>query len=222
MPSLRDKLRSTLPPPKKSAAEKPAPCAPTECYTRRHEYKKEDFLLPGVLSGKTLSLVFGEPSPDLPLESILFLDTETTGLSGGAGTIAFETGIGWFEGEHFVLRQFVLRDYNEEEPMLKAIYAALEGKQAVCTFNGKTFDMPLLASRMIMHRMRLPAALYQMDLLHACRRVWKMRLGRCNLGSLEEKVLGRAREDDLPGAQVPERFFTYLKTHDFSLFEDVL
>lgn len=153
----------------------------------------------------------------------LFLDTETTGLSGGAGTVAFLVGLGWLEGDQMIVRQFLMRDYDEEEPMLQNIADTIAQFDTYVTFNGKSFDLPLLASRMTMNRLRNGAPdKPHVDLLHAARRVYKLRLERCNLGTLEEKVLGCPREGDLPGSQVPERYFTYLKTGEFALLEDVL
>lgn len=152
-----------------------------------------------------------------------FLDTETTGLSGGAGTLAFLVGIGWLEGDQMIVRQFLMRDYDEEEPMLENIAELLTQFDTYVTFNGKSFDVPLLASRMTMNRLRSGAPEKpHVDLLHAARRVYKLRLDRCSLGTLEEEVLGCPREGDLPGSQVPERYFTYLKTGEFALLEDVL
>lgn len=220
MPSLRDRLRAAMPP-----VEKKPECRPkqAECMVRRASFPRcECCLVQENIAAEELYLVFGEEySEDIRTDEILFLDTETTGLSGGAGTLAFEIGIGWFSNECFETEQFVMRDYDEELPMLQLLSERLAGKKAICTFNGKTFDVPLLTSRFVMNRMRFPE-LKQMDLLHAARRVWKLRLGRCNLSSLEEAVLGRKRQDDLPGSLVPQRFFDYLKTGDASLFEDVL
>lgn len=157
------------------------------------------------------------------IDKLLFLDTETTGLSGGAGTVAFEIGLGFIEHNQMVIRQYVMRDYGEEAAMLQEIASLLQRFDTLVTFNGKTFDLPLLESRMTMHRLRVPVTGYpHLDLLHACRRVYKLRLKRCNLASLEEAVLGKPRQDDLPGAQVPERYFTYVKTREFALLEDVL
>lgn len=156
-------------------------------------------------------------------ERLLFLDTETTGLSGGAGTVAFEIGVGWIEPRGMVIRQYVMRDYAQEADMLREIAALIAKADTLVTFNGKSFDLPLLESRMVMNRIRVHVTdMPHLDLLHAARRVYKLRLGRCNLTSLEEAVLGKARQDDLPGAQVPERYFTYLKTGEFTLLEDVL
>lgn len=154
---------------------------------------------------------------------LLFLDTETTGLSGGAGTVAFEIGLGFIDHRGMVIRQYVMRDYSEEGAMLEEIAALFRRFDTVVSFNGKTFDLPLLESRMVMNRIRMPVTqMPHLDLLHAARRVYKMRLKRCSLSALEEAVLGHCRQDDLPGAQVPQRYFDYIRTKEFSLLEDVL
>lgn len=157
------------------------------------------------------------------LKDLLFLDTETTGLSGGAGTVAFEIGTGFFDGDMFRVRQYVIREYTQEREMLEHIIDLAQKHRTIITFNGKTFDLPLIESRCIMNGLRFSFSVCpQLDLLHICRRVFKLRLGRCNLATLEHAVLGSEREDDLPGALVPQRFFDYLHTGDFSLIRDVL
>ena len=126
-------------------------------------------------------------------------------------------------GDSFVIRQYVIRDYTQEREMLEAILALYREHGTVITFNGKTFDLPLIESRCIMNGLRVTfSGCPQLDLLHICRRVFKLRLGRCNLATLEHAVLGTEREDDLPGAQVPQRFFDYLRTGEFGLIRDVL
>lgn len=153
----------------------------------------------------------------------VFLDTETTGLNGGVGTVAFEIGIGFITQHVMVIRQYVMRDYGEEGPMLEEIASLLRQFETVVTFNGKSFDLPLLQSRMVMNRIRLLLdQMPHLDLLHAARRVYKLRLKRCNLSALESAVLGWQRRDDLPGSQVPQRYFDYIKTKEFALLEDVL
>lgn len=157
------------------------------------------------------------------VRKLLFLDTETTGLSGGAGTLAFEIGLGFIDARGMVIRQYVMRDYGEESAMLAEIASLLPRFDTLVTFNGKSFDIPLLESRIVMHRIRVHLTDWpHLDLLHACRRVYKLRLGRCSLSALEEAVLGESRTDDLPGAQVPQRYFDYLRTREFALLEDVL
>jgi len=107
--------------------------------------------------------------------------------------------------------------------MLEEIARLVCRFETIVTFNGKTFDLPLLESRMVMNRIRLPLTqVPHLDLLHCARRVYKLRLRRCNLSSLEEAVLGQTRSDDLPGSQVPQRYFDYIKTREFALLEDVL
>ena len=172
---------------------------------------------------ETVMLMQGDDMPgDFDPERILYLDTETTGLA-GAGTVAFEVGLGWLRAGRFHVRQLVMRDYPEEKFLLEEITSLAENFDVVCTFNGKTFDLPLLKNRFIMNRIRTDCLdKPHIDLLHIARRVWKLRLQRCNLTNLEEALLGIPRVDDLPGAQVPERFFSYLKTGDFSLLDDVL
>ena len=175
------------------------------------------------LSRETLALMSDKEMPeDFDPRRILYLDTETTGL-GGSGTVAFLVGMGFLTDNGFEVHQFLMRDYPEEPYLLKHVAAGLGKFDVLCTFNGTTFDVPLLESRFLMNRMsRNCLDLPHLDLLHMCRRLWKLRLGRCNLGRLEEVVLGKPREDDLPGSEVPQRYFTYLKTKQMSLLEDIL
>lgn len=157
------------------------------------------------------------------IRRVLFLDTETTGLSGGAGTVAFEIGLGFIDDRGMVIRQYIMRDYSEEPAMMAEIASLITRFDTIVSFNGKSFDLPLLESRMVMSRIRLPLTkMPHLDLLHAARRVYRLRLRRCNLVSLEEAVLGQTRNDDLPGAQVPQRYFDYIRTKEFALLEDVL
>ena len=175
------------------------------------------------LTRETLVLMSEKEMPaDFDPRRILYLDTETTGL-GGSGTVAFLVGLGWLTDEGFEVHQFLMRDYPEEPYLLRHIAAGLDRFDVLCTFNGTTFDVPLLESRFLMNRMdRSCLKLPHLDLLHMCRRLWKLRLGRCNLGRLEEVILGKPREEDIPGSEVPQRYFTYLKTGNMNLLEDVL
>jgi len=148
-----------------------------------------------------------------PPSSVVYLDTETTGLSGGTGTCAFLIGIGAAEGSGFRVRQFFLRDFTEEKAALKALAAALEPYQLLVTFNGKTFDLPVLEARYTLARMRSPLLrLAHLDLLHPARRLWKLRLESCNLKNLERELLGIARNGDVPGSEIPQIYFDYLRT----------
>lgn len=153
----------------------------------------------------------------------LFLDTETTGLSGGAGTVAFLVGVGFVDGDEFVIEQYLMRDYADEPELISRLADRMDGFDCVCTFNGKNFDMPLLEARFTMCRMRHRwREMEDLDLLHPSRRTWKLRLGSCRLSNLEEQVLGMARTDDLPGSEVPQRYFDYLKCGDLTLLEDII
>ena len=157
------------------------------------------------------------------IRKCLFLDTETTGLSGGAGTVAFLVGVGYVEGDSFVVEQFMLRDYGDEPELIDRLSRRMEGFDSVCTFNGRCFDMPLLEARFTMCRMRDRwRELEDIDLLYPARRVWKLRMGSCRLARIEEIILGKPREDDLPGSEVPARFFQYLKCGDESLLRDIV
>lgn len=157
------------------------------------------------------------------IRKCLFLDTETTGLSGGAGTVAFLVGVGFVDGDAFVVEQYLMREYADESELIDRLCARMEGFDCVCTFNGKNFDMPLLEARFTMCRMRNRwRDLENIDLLYPARRAWKLRLGSCRLSRLEEIILGAPRSDDLPGSEVPGRYFEFLKTGDESLLEDII
>lgn len=157
------------------------------------------------------------------LRRCLFLDTETTGLSGGAGTVAFLVGVGFIDGESFVVEQYLMRDYADEAEMLHRLAQRMEGFDAVCTFNGKNFDLPLLETRYTMCRMRDRwRQMEQLDLLYPARRTWKMRIGSCRLSRIEEYILGQARVGDLPGSEVPQRYFDFLKSGDMALLQDII
>lgn len=221
MRSLRERLMAVTSQPKK---EQPARREEDAFFKRTHRIPLE--MLRGVEHTTLDEVLACDPlfsGNQWDIHRLLFLDTETTGLSGGAGTLAFEIGIGYIEGSEMVIHQYVMRSYAEEAAMLSDIAQVMRRFDTLVTFNGKTFDLPLLESRMILNRIRMDVTcLPHLDLLHAARRVYKLRLKRCNLSALEEAVLGEAREDDLPGSQVPQRYFDYLKTHEFALLEDVL
>jgi uncharacterized protein YprB with RNaseH-like and TPR domain len=178
----------------------------------------------GELTGANLSplrLVFeGAELPD-PAR-LVYLDTETTGLAGGTGTCAFLIGIGTPEGSQFVIRQFFLRDYPEEKPALAALAKALDGYAGVVTFNGKTFDIPLLETRYSLARLKSPfERLAHFDVLHPARRLWKLRLASCELTNLEKHVLGIAREGDVAGSEIPQIYFDYLRTGNAQALQPV-
>lgn len=156
------------------------------------------------------------PGTRLPAPArVAYLDTETTGLAGGTGTCAFLVGVGISDGASFTVRQFFLRDYPEEKAMLTALVDLLQPCEALVTFNGKTFDVPLLETRYALSRLRSPLSrLAHLDLLHPARRLWKLRLESCKLKTLESAILGIDRQGDVDGADIPGIYFDYLRSGD--------
>jgi len=150
---------------------------------------------------------------DAPPDQWAFLDTETTGLSGGTGTCAFLVGVGRITREGFRVRQFFMRDYAEEASLLDALTRHLAQFRVLITYNGRAFDQPLLETRYRMNRARPPfARMEHLDLLFGARRLWKLRFDSCRLVDLENQVLGFERHGDLPGALIPYVYFEYLRT----------
>jgi uncharacterized protein YprB with RNaseH-like and TPR domain len=149
-------------------------------------------------------------------DTFAFLDTETTGLAGGTGTYAFLVGVGRYDGEAFQLAQFFMRDPMEETALLAALTEFLQPCQALVTFNGKAFDVPLLNARYVTNgEMPLLASTAHLDLLPLARRLWRDRLPSRALGSLEEHILGAVRtEEDVPGWVIPSLYFDYLRSGD--------
>jgi uncharacterized protein YprB with RNaseH-like and TPR domain len=149
-------------------------------------------------------------------EQFAFIDTETTGLSGGSGTYAFLVGAGRFEADGFRLAQFFMRDPADEPALLTALESFLAPCEAIVSFNGKSYDLPLLQARYITNGAPFPwAETAHLDLLHLARRLWRMRLPSRALGYLEEHILGQSRTgEDTPGWMIPELYFDYLRSGD--------
>jgi uncharacterized protein YprB with RNaseH-like and TPR domain len=142
-----------------------------------------------------------------------FLDTETTGLAGGSGTYAFLIGVGWIDDEGFRVRQYFMRDYDEEASSLHALNALLARFDVLITYNGRSYDQPLLETRYTMNRARTPfARMEHLDLLYGARRLFKLRLDNCRLVNLENQILGIEREGDVPGEMIPYLYFEYLRS----------
>ena len=150
-------------------------------------------------------------------EKWLFLDTETTGLAGGTGTYAFLIGLAWWDAGGIQVEQFFMRDFAEEHSVLHELAARIAERPVLITYNGKTFDWPLLHSRFTMTRsIPVPKLLAHLDLLHPARAVWKLRLGSVRLSDLERHVLdpiclGWTRDDDTSSAMIPQYYFDYLR-----------
>ncbi len=156
--------------------------------------------------------------------SFVFLDTETSGLAGGTGTYAFLIGVGKFTDAGFELSQYFMRDPFEEPAQLAALHSALEDCEVLITYNGKSFDVPLLNSRFIANGEPPPLNSYvHIDLLHIARRMWRDRLESRTLGSIEEHILELPRtEEDIPGWMVPTIYFDYIKSGDARPITNVL
>ena len=150
------------------------------------------------------------------LSKFAFLDTETSGLSGGTGTYAFLVGVARFIDDQFVLRQFFMRDPAEEPALLEGIAKFIAPCKSLVTFNGKSFDAPLLSTRYRLHQIPIPYQEYShLDLLPLARRLWRDRLESRALKYLEEHVLGLKRSsEEVPGYEIPWLYFDYLRTGD--------
>lgn len=144
-----------------------------------------------------------------------FLDTETTGLAGGSGTYAFLIGVGRITPAGFELRQFFMRDLAEEASLLHGLSEYLGQFETLVTYNGRTYDQPLLETRYRMARMKPPfSRMEHLDLLFGARRLWKLRFDSCRLVELENQILGFEREGDLPGEMIPYVYFEYLRKRE--------
>lgn len=146
------------------------------------------------------------------LEECLFLDTETTGLGGGAGTAVFLTGLAFVDGDALVLEQVFLRSFAEEPAALGHVASRLAERPLQVTFVGKSFDRHRLHTRMTLHR--IPSRVLDprhLDLYHLARRVWKAELPDCRLRTIEEHRLGLRRRDDLPGSEAPQAWLDWIR-----------
>jgi uncharacterized protein len=147
----------------------------------------------------------------------LFLDTETTGLAGGTGTYAFLIGLAWWDAGGLQVEQFFMRDFAEEHSLLQELSQRVAARPVLVTFNGKSFDWPLLENRFTMTRsLAVPQLAAHLDLLHPARALWKLRLGSVRLVELERSVLdaprlGWHRENDVSSALIPQFYFDYLR-----------
>ena len=159
-------------------------------------------------------------------EPYVFLDLETTGLGGGAGNTAFLIGMGWFDADDaFVTRQYLLPRTGDERTMLDALQERLSTAGTLVSFNGKSFDVPMLETRHAFHRMDWPATggrIPHLDALHPARRFWGETGARCSLDMLERGVLGATRVGDVSGFEIPQRYFGYVRTGDARPLASVL
>lgn len=148
---------------------------------------------------------------DLDLSRLLIVDTETTGLSGGTGTVPFLIGLAWFDDGALKLEQLLAKNLGQEAAMLRFLAERVKAATCLVTYNGKSFDWPLLRTRFIMNRVAAPLPPPHLDLLHCTRRILKPRLGDVRLVDIETQLLGFHREDDVPGSAIPELYFRFLR-----------
>ncbi len=176
--------------------------------------------------GATLAdLALDDALRDAHGQSVLYVDTETTGLAGGSGTIPFLTGLSWFESDSLVVLQVVVLDPSEERAALSLLAERLAQRATLVSFNGKSFDWPLLRTRFLLGRVACPTPAAHLDLLHVARRLFdheEARLPDRRLQTLERHVLGFRREHDLPGAEIPDVYRRFLRERDVALLEPIL
>jgi uncharacterized protein len=178
--------------------------------------------------GRGLRVLDPSLETDLPLGRTVFIDLETTGISGGAGTVAFLVGCGYFDLGAFQVRQFLLTSYTSERALLSAVADFFDATDLIVTYNGKSFDVPVMETRWLFHRMEMPLdGVPHFDTLHAARRLWKMRAdadpeGGCRLTTLERALFEVRRIGDVPGFEIPSRFFRFLRSGDPRPLEPVL
>ncbi len=163
-------------------------------------------------------------SPDALISGrMAFLDTETTGLSGGAGTCAFLVGIGHWSADGFVVEQFLMRDFPAEQDMLEKASKLLRNFDVIVSYNGRAYDLPIMEGRLLLNGIRSKLGdRPHLDVLHPARRLWKHRLADCSLKSVERHALGYRRVGDIEGWMIPETFFKYLRSGERNLLEPIL
>jgi uncharacterized protein YprB with RNaseH-like and TPR domain len=157
-----------------------------------------------------------------PRRPLVCLDAETTGLGTAAGTLPFLVGMGVWRGDRFRVRQFVLADHADEAAFLTGLAEAIPADAWLVTYNGRSFDWPLLVARFRLHRRDPPPHAGHLDLLPVARQIWRHRLGDARLATVEHGICGVVRGDDLPGALVPERYFSYLRSRHAGLLRAVV
>jgi uncharacterized protein len=161
---------------------------------------------------QTLCGVFDRRDAMIATDNVLFFDTETTGLAGGTGTRAFMIGIAQWRCDALHIRQWLMTILSAERDLLTAFADTLRDHTLLVTYNGKSYDAPLLAARFRLARLNNPlAGLDHIDLLYPTRRRYKGRWENCRLATIERQVLGVVREDDLPGSEAPAAWLSYLR-----------
>lgn len=203
---------------------------PAGCYCLVRQVYPFGFLLGNEeLTGVDLSATVAassfsaaEREGETTLDSLLFFDTETTGL-GGAGAVPFLVGFGSLTNEGFEVRQYLLPDYSDEAAMFEHVLNEFGPQTTLVSYNGLAFDVNLLRDRMIVNRVarEIPAADH-FDLLHSTRRLWRRRLADCRLTNVERELFGFFRDDDIPGHLIPSVYFDWLQADDLRFMNSVL
>lgn len=199
-------------------------------YLIRHDYpldfRQGIVTLGAALESQSKHIAFSACDPDLAdfdPRTACFVDTETTGLMGGTGTVAFLVGVGYFTEYTFRLDQCIMRNFDDEEPMLQYLAELFDRHDTLVSYNGKSFDLPLLRTRFIQNRIPFRGdSILHLDLVHAARRFWKQRLKDCSLGNVEREILAIHREGDVPGYLIPQLWFRYLDEQDARPLEGVI
>jgi uncharacterized protein YprB with RNaseH-like and TPR domain len=178
------------------------------------------------IPGQILAFLSRDPAFEgLDLASSVFLDLETTGLAGGTGTVPFLVGLGYYRDDRFKVSQFFLSDLAEEERLVRDVAQFFKDMdfRSVITYNGKAFDVPLLETRFTLHRTPFPVRdLPHLDFLFSARHLWKHKYDNCRLFNLAQQIAQAERAEDIAGAEIPLRYFQYIRTGDFSLIEPIL
>lgn len=204
--ALLRRLRAEPPAPRRVAPRHDLPLDPIETPYGVALRRVEEVALPPALTRA------GEPGP---APGTVFLDTETTGLAGGTGTYVFLVGLGTWSGTRLRVTQYFLGDLGAETAFLHAVGEALADARQLVTFNGRTFDLPLLETRYLLARAPWWGTdLPHLDLYPVARALWRTQVTDCRLITLESTLLGLDRGDDLPGAMMPQLYFRYLRARD--------
>lgn len=188
------------------------------------ECELADFASLAILDPSLAAWAEGQtPDGELRTRRTIFIDLETTGLSGGAGMVAFLVGCGYFDLGAFQVRQFLLTSHAGERALLAAVAEFFEDADLIVTYNGKTFDVPVMETRWLFHRMepRLDGVPH-FDMLHPARRLWRHDEQGCRLSTLERTLFDVQRAGDVPGMEIPSRFFRFVRSGDPCPLEPVL
>lgn len=173
--------------------------------------------------GEVVSMLALDPGlRGINWQRALYLDTETTGLSGGTGTLPFLVGCAWFEDQSLRVEQLFLESPADEPALLERLRGHIEAASCLVSYNGKAFDWPLLLGRYVMARAAPPPLRPHLDLLHVARRCFRRRLGSVRLVEIEEGVLGMRRERDVDGAEIPGLYWSFLRHRDGTAMQQVL